>query len=41
MGQERPVIVDGQNVVDADGFIGEEFVYTGIGRGGRNGHIVK
>jgi UDP-N-acetyl-D-mannosaminuronic acid dehydrogenase len=38
MGQERPVIVDGRNVVDADGFIGVGFVYKGIGRGDKNGH---
>ena len=38
MGQERPVIVDERNVVDADGFVGAEFVYKGIGRGDRNGH---
>ena len=38
MGQEYPVIVDGRNVVDADGFIGAGFVYKGIGRGDKNGH---
>ena len=41
MGQERPVVVDGRNVVDADGFIGAGFVYKGIGRGDRNGHAMK
>ena len=41
MGQERPVVVDGRNVVDADGFIGAGFVYKGIGRGDRNGHLIK
>ena len=41
MGQERPVVVDGRNVVDADGFIGAGFVYKGIGRGDRNEHQMK
>ena len=41
MGQERPVVVDGRNVVDADGFIGVGFVYKGIGRGDRNEHAMK
>jgi hypothetical protein len=31
VGQEHPVIVDGRNVVDPDGFVGERFVYKGIG----------
>jgi len=39
MGQERPVVVDERNVVDADGFIGEGFVYKGIGRGDKNDHM--
>ena len=34
--QGRPVVVDGRNVVDAAGFIGEGFVYMEIGRGDRN-----
>ena len=34
MGQEWPVVVDGRNVVDADGFIGAGFVHKGIGKGG-------
>ena len=38
MGQE---IMDGRNVVDADGFIGPGFVHKGIGRGDRNGHQMK
>ena len=38
MGVKCPVIVDGRNVVDADGFIGAGFVYKGIGRGDKNGH---
>lgn len=33
MGEVRPVIVDGRNVVYADGFVVEVFVYVGIGRG--------
>jgi UDP-N-acetyl-D-mannosaminuronic acid dehydrogenase len=37
-GRERPVIVDGRNVVDPDAFIREGFVYKGIGRGDRNLH---
>ena len=41
MGQERPVVVDGRNVVNADGFIGAGFVYMGIGRGDRNEHQMK
>jgi UDP-N-acetyl-D-mannosaminuronic acid dehydrogenase len=40
MGQERPVVVDGRNVVDADGFIGARFVYKGIGRGDKNDHPI-
>ena len=40
MGQEHPVIVDGRNVVGADGFIGAGFVYKGIGRGDKNGHSI-
>nr|WP_304364414.1 nucleotide sugar dehydrogenase [Methanosarcina sp. KYL-1] len=37
-GKEHPVIVDGRNVVEPDEFIGEGFVYKGIGRGDKNGH---
>jgi len=37
-GKERPVIVDGRNVVEADEFIEGGFVYKGIGRGDKNGH---
>jgi UDP-N-acetyl-D-mannosaminuronic acid dehydrogenase len=37
-GQDRPVIVDGRNVVDPDAYIREGFVYKGIGRGDRNFH---
>jgi len=38
MGQEHPGIVDGRNVVDADGVISAGFVYKGIRRGDKNGH---
>ena len=38
IGRERPVVVDGRNVVDADEFICAGFVYKGIGRGDKNGH---
>ena len=41
MGQECPVVMDGRNVVDADGFIGAGFVHKGIGRGDKNGHDIK
>jgi len=41
MGQKHLVIVDGRNVVDADRFIGEGFVYKGIGRGDKNGHDIR
>jgi UDP-N-acetyl-D-mannosaminuronic acid dehydrogenase len=40
MGKEHPIIVDGRNVVDADNFIGNGFVYKGIGRGDRNEHDI-
>ena len=36
--RERPVIVDGRNLVDPDAWIAEGFVYKGIGRGDRNRH---
>jgi len=38
MGAEHPVIVDGRNVVEPDTYIGEGFVYKGIGRGDKNDH---
>lgn len=38
--QEHPVIVDGRNVVDSDGFIDAGFVYKGIGRGDMNRHNI-
>jgi UDP-N-acetyl-D-mannosaminuronic acid dehydrogenase len=37
-GKERPVIVDGRNMVDPDAFIRAGFVYRGIGRGDKNHH---
>ncbi|NJD77528.1 MAG: nucleotide sugar dehydrogenase [Candidatus Methanoperedens sp.] len=39
-GSGRPVIIDGRNMVDADAFIKEGFVYKGIGRGDKNYHEV-
>lgn len=39
-GKERPVIVDGRNVIDPDLFIDAGFVYKGIGRGDRNNHLI-
>lgn len=41
MGRRNPAIVDGRNVVDADHFIAEGFVYKGIGRGDRNEHPIR
>lgn len=40
MGQERPVVVDGRNVVDADEFVGAGFVYIGIGGVDKNNHLM-
>ncbi|MDD4330976.1 MAG: nucleotide sugar dehydrogenase [Methanosarcinaceae archaeon] len=40
-GKDRPVIVDGRNVIGPDEFIEEGFVYKGIGRGDKNGHEIK
>ena len=40
-GQKHPVIVDGRNVVEPDGFIDMGFVYKGIGRGDKNGHEIR
>lgn len=40
MGKEKPVIVDGRNVIDPDDFIGTGFVYKGIGRGDKNSHLM-
>jgi len=36
MGKDRPVVVDGRNVVDPDAWIDGGFVYKGIGRGDKN-----
>lgn len=41
MGKERPVIVDGRNVIEPEDFIAEGFVYKGIGRGDKNDHLIK
>ncbi|MFH0967811.1 MAG: nucleotide sugar dehydrogenase [Methanobacteriota archaeon] len=35
---QRPVIVDGRNVIDPDRFINAGFIYKGIGRGDKNQH---
>lgn len=37
-GREHPVLVDGRNVVDPDRFIGNGWIYKGIGRGDKNSH---
>lgn len=37
----HPVIVDGRNVIDPDRFIGEGWIYKGIGRGDRNEHPIE
>ena len=39
-GRERPVIVDGRNLVDPDTFIDAGWIYKGIGRGDRNEHPI-
>ncbi len=41
MSKERPVIVDGRNVIEPEDFIAEGFVYKGIGRGDKNDHPIK
>jgi UDP-N-acetyl-D-mannosaminuronic acid dehydrogenase len=38
MGNMRPVMVDGRNMVDPDQFIQAGWVYKGIGRGDKNTH---
>jgi UDP-N-acetyl-D-mannosaminuronic acid dehydrogenase len=38
--KEHPVVVDGRNVVEPDAFIDAGFVYKGIGRGDKNGHVM-
>lgn len=40
MGFTHPVVVDGRNIVDPDSFIRNGFVYQGIGRGDKNGHLL-
>ncbi len=39
-GKEHPVILDGRNVIDPDLYIGEGFIYKGIGRGDKNEHAL-
>jgi len=39
-GRKHPVIIDGRNMVDPDAYIREGFVYKGIGRGDKNGHLI-
>jgi UDP-N-acetyl-D-mannosaminuronic acid dehydrogenase len=41
MGKEKPIVVDGRNVVDPDEYIKNGFVYRGIGRGDKNRQFVK
>ena len=36
----KPVIIDGRNVIDADAFINDGFIYKGIGRGDKNNHTI-
>lgn len=38
--EDRPVIVDGRNVVNPDEFIAKGFIYKGIGRGDKNWHLL-
>jgi len=40
-GCAHPAIVDGQNAVDLDAWIGARFAYRGIGRGDRNRHVLR
>ncbi|HNT08932.1 UDP-glucose/GDP-mannose dehydrogenase family protein, partial [Methanoculleus sp.] len=40
-GSPHPAVVDGRNVVDPDAWIVEGFAYRGIGRGDKNGHVLK
>ncbi len=37
-GRDHPVLVDGRNIVSADDFIANGFIYKGIGRGDKNEH---
>ncbi|MBP2030122.1 UDP-N-acetyl-D-mannosaminuronic acid dehydrogenase [Methanohalophilus levihalophilus] len=39
-GIDKPVVVDGRNVIDPDNFIEAGFVYKGIGRGDKNNHLM-
>ncbi len=39
-GKEHPIILDGRNVIDPELYIGEGFVYKGIGRGDKNDHAL-
>jgi UDP-N-acetyl-D-mannosaminuronic acid dehydrogenase len=39
-GKRHPVIIDGRNLIDADTFIKNGFIYKGIGRGDKNGHAI-
>jgi UDP-N-acetyl-D-mannosaminuronic acid dehydrogenase len=39
-GRPHPVFVDGRNMVDADAFIRNGFIYKGVGRGDKNGHAI-
>jgi UDP-N-acetyl-D-mannosaminuronic acid dehydrogenase len=41
MGKQRPIIVDGRNIVDPDEYMESGFVYRGIGRGDKNTQLVE
>lgn len=41
MGYEHPIIVDGRDIIDSDGYIHQGFVYKGIGRGDKNEHHIE
>jgi UDP-N-acetyl-D-mannosaminuronic acid dehydrogenase len=38
--KKHPVIIDGRNLINADTFIQCGFIYKGIGRGDKNGHVI-
>ena len=40
IGKAHPLIVDGRNIIDPDEFIRLGFIYKGIGRGDKNGHVI-
>ncbi len=40
-GRNHPVIVDGRNIVSANDFIANGFIYKGIGRGDKNEHELR